>query len=102
MNKTVKQNGIVRLKEAIENIEDKLSKSKIINVDSGLSDSATRIDTEILKALKTENAMLKNQQQEAKQQIDSLIKELKSKIQGKTDDKKRFGKNRQKKLHGKR
>ena len=80
MNKTVKQNGIVRLKEAIENIEDKLSKSKIINVDSGLSDSATRIDTEILKALKTENAMLKNQQQEAKQQIDSLIKELKSKI----------------------
>ncbi|MCP4354103.1 MAG: hypothetical protein GY793_00450 [Proteobacteria bacterium] len=78
MNKTVKQNGIVRLKDAIESIDKKLSQSKIINVDSGLSDSATRIDTEILKALRTENAMLKKQHKKAKIQIDNLIKELKS------------------------
>lgn len=79
MNTSVKQSGIVRLKKAIESIEEKLSKSKLINVDADLSESATRIDTEILKALRTENAMLKKQHKEAKEQIDSLIKELKSK-----------------------
>ncbi|PPR08566.1 MAG: hypothetical protein CFH44_00927 [Proteobacteria bacterium] len=80
MNHTIKQSGILRLKAAVEALDEKLSKSKVINSESALSDNATRIDTEILKALKTENADLKNKQAEAKEQIASLIKELKEQL----------------------
>ena len=80
MKHTIKQSGILRLKAAVEALDEKLSKSKVINSESALSDNATRIDTEILKALKTENADLKNKQAEAKEQIASLIKELKEQL----------------------
>lgn len=78
MNQTIKQSGILRLKAAVESLEHKLNNSKVINSQSTLTDQATRIDTEILKALKAENAELKKQQESAKAQIDALITELKA------------------------
>jgi len=80
MNQTIKQSGVLRLKAAVEALEDKLNKSKVINADSALSESATRIDTEILKALKTENKELKDKQESAKTQVNELINELKAQV----------------------
>ena len=80
MNQTIKQSGVLRLKAAVEALEDKLNKSKVINADSALSESATRIDTEILKALKTENKELKDKQESAKTQVNALINELKAQV----------------------
>ncbi|HAG53379.1 MAG TPA: hypothetical protein DCL21_06305 [Alphaproteobacteria bacterium] len=80
MNQTIKQSGVLRLKAAVEALEDKLNKSKVINAESALSESATRIDTEILKALKTENKELKEKQDSAKEQVNALINELKAQV----------------------
>lgn len=80
MNQTIKQSGVLRLQKAVEALEEKLSKSKVISSQSSLSDNATRIDTEILKALKTENQDLKAKQEDAKKQIDTLINELKGQL----------------------
>lgn len=80
MNQTIKESGILRLKNAIEALDEKLSKSKVINSESTLTDNATRIDTEILKALKTENTELKKKQAAAKEHVDALINELKAEL----------------------
>jgi uncharacterized membrane protein len=78
MNQTIKQTGILRLKAAVEALEVKLSNSRVIKSDDVLSENATRIDTEILKALKTENKDLKQKHTFVKEQITSLINELKT------------------------
>lgn len=80
MNQTIKQSGVLRLKSVVEALEKKLENSRVIKADEALSGNATRIDTEILKALKTENTDLKYKHEFAKEQIDDLIKELKSQL----------------------
>tara|TARA_Y100001960_G_scaffold187605_1_gene196711 strand:- start:5495 stop:5737 length:243 start_codon:yes stop_codon:yes gene_type:complete len=80
MNQTIKQSGILRLKAAVEALEKKLENSRVVKSDEVLSENATRIDTEILKALKSENTDLKRKHEFAKEQIDGLIKELKSQL----------------------
>lgn len=80
MNQTIKQTGVLRLKAAVEALEKKLENSRVVKSTEALSDNATRIDTEILKALKTENTDLKRKHEFAKEQIDDLIKELKSQL----------------------
>lgn len=80
MNQTIKQSGILRLKNAVEAVEKKFENSRVIKAEDALSANATRIDTEILKALKTENTDLKRKHEFAKEQVDDLIKELKSQL----------------------
>jgi hypothetical protein len=80
MTQTIKESGILRLQKAVEEIENKLNNSKVIDSSAALSKDATKIDTEILKALKSENSKLKQQNSDAKQHLDALIKDLKSQI----------------------
>ena len=79
MTQNIKKYGISRLQEAVENLENKLQNA-VVAKSGELSDSARCIDTEILKALKSENDNLKKQNSTAKKQIDLLITDLQAKL----------------------